>query len=302
MPRLEAFLLTWVDDSFPITKVFPQGYSNKKNLAELLIITKSLLQCGKGSLQHKNKLFYYRTYIPALIVGEESLSKKSSFTDFFASSFNSANKKVFIIFLCDINYKKKNIDSLTKKIYEILDEGAFEKQDLKKESTRRINFLYEQYQNLSQNSDRYIQLSDININEVIKSSNTNNDIIINDENFSYNNNKSKKESLIDISENDNIINPVNNLDEYSKRNNSRIIWSKINTKSKSQIGSIDINDLTTIKESDSDLSIIFKQSLDENLNFSQMKKMKSIKKVNIVLCSVLFVISLVLIILLFIYS
>ena len=302
MPRLEAFLLTWVDDSFPITKVFPQGYSNKKNLAELLIITKSLLQCGKGSLQHKNKLFYYRTYIPALIVGEESLSKKSSFTDFFASSFNSANKKVFIIFLCDINYKKKNIDSLTKKIYEILDEGAFEKQDLKKESTRRINFLYEQYQNLSQNSDRYIQLSDININEVIKSSNTNNDIIINDENFSYNNNKSKKESLIDISENDNIINPSNNLDESSKRNNSRIIWSKINTKSKSQIGSIDINDLTTIKESDSDLSIIFKQSLDENLNFSQMKKMKSIKKVNIVLCSVLFVISLVLIILLFIYS
>jgi len=302
MPRLEAFLLTWVDDSFPITKIFPQGYSNKKNLAELLIITKSLLQCGKGSLQHKNKLFYYRTYIPALIVGEESLSKKSSFTDFFASSFNSANKKVFIIFLCDINYKKKNIDSLTKKIYEILDEGAFEKQDLKKESTRRINFLYEQYQNLSQNSDRYIQLSDININEVIKSSNTNNDIIINDENNSFNNNKNKKESLIDISENDNIINPINNLDESSKRNNSRIIWSKINTKSKSQIGSIDINDLTTIKESDSDLSIIFKQSLDENLNFSQMKKMKSIKKVNIVLCSVLFVISLVLIILLFIYS
>lgn len=88
--------------------------------------------------------------------------------------------------------RKKNIDLLTKKIYEILDEGAFEKQDLKKESTRRINFLYEQYQNLSQNSDRYIQLSDININEVIKSSNTNNDIIINDENFSYNNNKSKK--------------------------------------------------------------------------------------------------------------
>ena len=302
MPRLEAFLLTWVDESFPITKIFPQGYSNKKNLAELLIITKSLLQCGKGSLQHKNKLFYYRTYIPAIIVGEESLSKKSSFTDFFASSFNSTNKKVFIIFLCDINYKKKNIDSLTKKIYEILDEGAFEKQDLKKESTRRINFLYEQYQNLSQNSDRYIQLNDININEVIKSSNTNNDIIINDDINSFNNNKNKKESLIDISENDNIINPVNNLDESSKRNNSRIIWSKINTKSKSQLGSIDINDLTTIKESDSDLSIIFKQSLDENVNFSQMKKMKSIKKVNIILCSVLFVISLVLIILLFIYS
>ena len=74
--------------------------------------------------------------------------------------------------------------------------------------------------------------------------------------------------------------------------------SKIN-KSKSQLGSIDINDLTTIKESESDLSIIFKQSLDANLNFSQIKKMKSIKKINIILCSVLFVISLVLISLLF---
>ena len=76
MTGLEAFLLTWVDDSIPITKIFPQGYSNKKNLAELLIITKSLLQCGKGSLQHKNKLFYYRTYIPALNVGEESPFQK----------------------------------------------------------------------------------------------------------------------------------------------------------------------------------------------------------------------------------
>ena len=110
--------------------------------------------------------------------------------------------------------------------------------------------------------------------------------------------------MIDTSENENIINTNNNnnnLDESTKRSSSRIIWSKIN-KSKSQIGSIDINDLTTIKESDSDLSIIFKQSLDENLNFSQMKKMKSIKKVNIILCSVLFVIGLVLIILLFVYS
>ena len=62
--------------------------------------------------------------------------------------------------------------------------------------------------------------------------------------------------------------------------------------------SIDINDLTSIKENESDLSIIFKQSLDENFNYSQMKKMKSIKKINIILCSVLFVISLTLIILL----
>ena len=289
MPKLEAFLLTWLDDLIPITKVFPQGYSNKKNLAELLVITKSLLNCGKGTLQHKNKLFYYRTYIP-----DDNLSKKNSYSDINTSNSNTNIKKVFILFLCDNNYKKKDIDTLTKSIYEILEEDAFDKQDLKKEHSRKINLLYDLYQNIETNSEQYIQLSDINNNT---------------KNIFTESNKSEK--LIIDNNNDNIINTnnrvlssdieKNNLDESRKESSSRIIWSKVN-KSKSNLGSIDINDLTTIKESDSDLSIIFKQSLNENLNFSLMKKMKAIKKVNIILCSVLFVISLVFIILLFIYS
>ena len=289
MPKLEAFLLTWLDDLIPITKVFPQGYPNKKNLAELLVITKSLLNCGKGTLQHKNKLFYYRTYIP-----DDNLSKKSSYSDINTNNSNNNIKKVFILFLCDNNYKKKDIDTLTKSIYEILEEDAFDKQDLKKDHSRKINLIYDLYQNIETNSEQYIQLSDINNNT---------------KNIFTESNKSEK--LIIDNNNDNIINTnnrvlssdieKNNLDESRKESSSRIIWSKVN-KSKSNLGSIDINDLTTIKESDSDLSIIFKQSLDENLNFSQMKKMKTIKKINIVLCSVLFVVSLVLIILLFIYQ
>ena len=289
MPKLEAFLLTWLDDLIPITKVFPQGYPNKKNLAELLVITKSLLNCGKGTLQHKNKLFYYRTYIP-----DDNLSKKNSYSDINTSNSNTNIKKVFILFLCDNNYKKKDIDTLTKSIYEILEEDAFDKQDLKKDHSRKINLIYDLYQNIETNSEQYIQLSDINNNT---------------KNIFTESNKSEK--LIIDNNNDNIINTnnrvlssdieKNNLDESRKESSSRIIWSKVN-KSKSNLGSIDINDLTTIKESDSDLSIIFKQSLDENLNFSKMKKMKAIKKINIVLCSVLFVVSLVLIILLFIYQ
>ena len=276
MPKLEAFLLTWVEDLLPITKYFPLGYANKKNLAELVIVTRSFLQCGKGTLQHKNKLFFYRTYIPSN-TGDASSSKKSSFSDFFSNSDNPNNKKVFILFLCDINYKKKDIDSLTKQIYQILDKDAFDKQDLKKETSRRINFLYEQYQNLESNNTKYIQLSDINTNEI--KTEINNNI----------NNNNEYNSL-DTDNDNNIIN---------RTGTSRIIWSKID-RSKSNLGSIDINDLTTIKENDSDLSIIFKQNLDENLNLSQMKKMKTIKKVNIILCSVLFVISLTLIILLFV--
>ena len=285
---LEAFLLTWVDETFPITKIFPQGYSNKKILAELIIITKSLINCGKGSLQHKNKVFYYRTYMPTLVLGEESNSKKSISSDFFVYSFNSNNKKVFLLYLTDTNFNKKDIDSLTKKIYEILDEGAFEKHDIKKESARRINFLYDQYKNPETNSGCYIQLNEIKeIKTTTKEKNNN--IIEENKNDTSN------------SLSDNLIN-TNNLDDTKKGSSSGIMLSKIN-KSKSQLGSIDINDLTTIKESESDLSIIFKQSLDANLNFSQIKKMKSIKKINIILCSVLFVISLVLIsLLLYFYN
>ena len=97
---LEAFLLTWIDNLIPITKIFPQFYSNKKNLAELLIITKSFIDCGKGSLQHKNKIFYYRTYL-------QSRDDDSNSNEIITSSSVLNIKKVFLLFLCDVNYKKK---------------------------------------------------------------------------------------------------------------------------------------------------------------------------------------------------
>ena len=272
---LEAFLLTWIDNLIPITKCFPQYYSNKKNLAELLIITKSFLDCGKGSLQHKNKIFYYRTYLQQ---GQNDDSNSNSNNEIITNSSNFNIKKVFILFLCDINYKKKYIDILTKKIYEILDEGAFENKDLKDDSLRKINFLFEQYQNIRINSEQLIPLKDLK---------TNNNIIDND---------TKNNNIINNSQDN------NNYIETRKRTSSRIIWSKVNKNKASQLGSIDINDLTSIKESESDLSIMLKQSLDQNLSFSKMKKMRSIKKINMILCIVLFIISLVLIILLFVYG
>ena len=290
MPGLEAFLLTWIDELYPITKLFPQGYSNKKNIAELLIITKSLIGCGKGTLQHKNKIYYYRTYSPSLSEEESTSRKGSSSSENYFPKFNPINKNVFLLILCDINYKKKHIDSLTKKIFKILDEGAFEKQDIKIESTRKINFFYEQYQNPETNSDKYIPLNEIMTSSDNNINYDNNNLIIDDKRE----NDLLAENLINTS-----INSVNNLKK--RCNSSRIIWSK-NTKTKTHMESIDINDLTSIKENESDLSIIFKQNLDDNFNYSQMKKMKYIKKLNIILCAILFVLGLVLIILLSIYA
>ncbi len=282
---LEAFLLTWIDNSIPITKIFPQFYSNKKNLAELLIITKSFIDCGKGSLQHKNKIFYYRTYL-------QSRDDDSNSNEIITSSSALNIKKVFLLFLCDVNYKKKDIDTLTKQIYEILDQGAFDSKDLKVDSSRKLNFLFEQYRNNTGNISLLIPLNDI------KGSNDNLKESLIENNINNNN-------IINTNINNNIINSSEdsfNIDDTLKRASSRIIWSKVNKNKSSPLGSIDINDLTSIKGSETDLSIMLKQGSDENISFSKMKKMKSIKKINIVLCIILFVISLVLIILLFLYK
>ncbi len=282
---LEAFLLTWIDNSIPITKIFPQFYSNKKNLAELLIITKSFIDCGKGSLQHKNKIFYYRTYL-------QSRDDDSNSNEIITSSSALNIKKVFLLFLCDVNYKKKDIDTLTKQIYEILDQGAFDSKDLKVDSSRKLNFLFEQYRNNTENISLLIPLNDI------KGSNDNLKESLIENNINNNN-------IINTNINNNIINSSEdsfNIDDTLKRASSRIIWSKVNKNKSSPLGSIDINDLTSIKGSETDLSIMLKQGSDENISFSKMKKMKSIKKINIVLCIILFVISLVLIILLFLYK
>ena len=174
---LEAFLLTWVDETFPITKIFPQFYSNKKNLAELLIITKSFIDCGKGSLQHKNKIFYYRTYL-------QSRDDDSNSNEIITSSSVLNIKKVFLLFSCDVNYKKKDIDTLTKQIYEILDQGAFDSKDLKVDSSRKLNFLFEQYRNNTENISLLIPLNDIkgsndDLKESLIENNINNNNIIN---------------------------------------------------------------------------------------------------------------------------
>ena len=67
-------------------------------------------------------------------------------------------------------------------------------------------------------------------------------------------------------------------------------------KDKSDIGSIDLDDLTTVKESDTDLSLKFKQDFDKELFLPQIRMWKIIKIVNIVLCIILFIIMLIVII------
>ena len=94
MSGLNSLLITGIDDVIPFTKFFPLNYENKNALTELLILSKSFKNCGKGSLQNKNKIFYYRTYIPTL-VQEDNSSVSQSFSDYYIYSYDCNKKKFF---------------------------------------------------------------------------------------------------------------------------------------------------------------------------------------------------------------
>lgn len=271
MSGLNSLLMTGIDDEFPLIKFFPLNLNDKNILTELLIISNSYKKCGKGSLQSKNKIFYYRTYIPSLPqTNENNSSISQSFSDFYIYSYDCSKKKFFLIYYCDLNYNSKNIDNLTNKIFEILDQGAFEGHELKRESCNQINEIFEQSQKLvpKPKLSKNNQLDDINnINDSPDS--------INNVSFEENRNR------------------ISNL--MKKRLDTRIIFPKNKVKSSNSNISVDIDDLTSIKDSDTDLSMMFKNNLDNDYYSPQNNERKKIRYVNIGFYSILIVIIIIII-------
>ena len=273
MSGLEALLITSIDDEIPLNKFFPFDYSEQNSLTELMIISKYFKQCGKGSLQHKNKIFYYRTYIPALSKADSNSISNESFSDYFVYSYDCHKKRYFIIYLCDLKYKIKNIDNLTNDIFAVLDNKAFEGHEIKSESCNQINSLFIEYKKLEPNLGKINQLTELNS--------------IDNSDDSINNKSNNSSSL-----NDNTINKK--LNKSKKRIDSRMVLPKIK---KTATVSADIDDITTVKESETDLSVMFKNNFDKDLYIPQVKKWKSIKIINILLCLGLFIIMLTIFIL-----
>ena len=272
MSGLEALLITSIDDEIPLNKFFPFDYSDQVGITELTIISQYFKQCGKGSLQHKNKIFYYRTYIPALTKIDSNSISNESFSDYFIYSYNSHKKIYFVIFLCDLKYKMKNIDNLTNDIFAILDNKGFEGREIKTESCSQINSLFIEYKKVEPNKGKINQLIELSPISPINSSDD-----------SINNSNSSKENMIN-----------KKISKSKKRIDSRMVLPKIK---KANTVSADIDDITTVKESETDLSIMFKNNYDKDLYIPQVNKWKSIKIVNIVLCLALFLIVLIIFIL-----
>lgn len=276
MSGLEALLITSVEDEIPLYKIFPFNYPDIKTISELLVISQHFKNCGKGSLQHQNKIFYYRTYTPTLPLKKDNNNSNESLNDYYIYSYDCSKKKFFLLFLCDLNYKKSNIDKLTNDIFDILDNNSFEGHNIKLESCHKINTLFEQYKKLQQNFGKYNQLTDIKI--------------INDSTDSINSNDTI---------NDSSLNKNKKTNSAKKRIDSRLVMPTTKKQNKSSGFSVDLDDLTSIKESDTDLSIMFKKNIENELNIPIIHNWKIIKIVNIIFCF-LFLMIMIIIILFFI--
>ena len=268
MSGLKALLMTSDQDYLPLTQYFPLNYDDNKSITELLIIAKHYKNCGKGIIEYKNKLFYYKTYIPNLgnikdnnnnsyNKNKSNSSLSQSYSDYFVYSLDCNKKKFFLLFFCDLDYKQKDIDNLANNIFEILDRGAFEGHKLKRTSRDKINYIFEGYQNLSNNFENKIIINNIeNINS-----------------FTNENSIESKNILI-----------------RKKRIDSRIVVMKLTkTKTLGEV-SADIDDITSIKENDTNFSYMFKNAFNEEILYNNKKDFKKIKLWSIIYCFILLLI------------
>lgn len=169
-----------VKEDFSFTQLFPLNDDNeKKILEELLILSKYLITCGSGSFQHKNNIFYYRTYISPPTAKNDKNDNKDDDNNIMYYENDINKKMIFVIFYCSLQYKSNYIDNLTNIIFSIFDKGAFNGEKLNEASLTKINSIFIRYQKLSPELQTINKLRRFNsLETIINDDENNNDKMI----------------------------------------------------------------------------------------------------------------------------
>ena len=139
MSGLKLLLMISAQDDFEFIHYFPQSYQQPYKVNELVLYTKFFKKCGKGCLISKDRIYFYKTYIPNM-----------------ENNANNNKKRIFLFFYCDLTYKKKYIDEFSENIFDILDLDVFnENNTLKKKISNIINDLFEIYRNVNNKEEIY---------------------------------------------------------------------------------------------------------------------------------------------------
>ena len=157
MSGLQVLLMIGCEDDFPFFQYFPRSFEQPHLINELLIISRFFKNCGKGCLLNKNKIYFYKSYIP--IADNNIINTK---------------KKIFLLFLCDTFYNKKYIDEFTNNIFNLLEKDVFENNKLKNNISNTINGLFDIYKTINNKEDIYFEYVQNLMNNAMENNNTGN--------------------------------------------------------------------------------------------------------------------------------
>lgn len=161
MAELKILLMTSIDDEFQFSKYFPEIYESSYIITELLILTKYFKKCGKGCLLSKDKIYFYKTFVPNT---ENSINKNKG--------------KIFLLFYCDSTYKQKYIDEFTINIFDLLEKDVFEDNKLKTNISKAINELFDIYKNIKNKEQIYGEYVKNIMKNIMEEFNGNNNILL----------------------------------------------------------------------------------------------------------------------------
>lgn len=154
-------------DDFNFMHYFPESYEQPYKVNELVLYTKFFKKCGKGCLICKDRIYFYKTYIPNI-----------------ENNANNNKKKIFLFFYCDLSYNQKYIDEFTENIFDLLELDVYEENNtLKKKISKVINNLFDIYQNITNKEEIYHEYVNNIMKNAIEEKNDNNTSFGSDSSF-----------------------------------------------------------------------------------------------------------------------
>ena len=247
--RLKMITIVSVDDE-TINEHFPLDSQNTVVINEMALIAKSFKKQGRGSIQTKDNLYFYRTYTQAMSNNEE--------------------EKIFILIYTDSKYPSDIANKCLNEIIGSIKQNSFELSSLSKETKNVINNIFKTYED-GNNSKLYLRKIDSQsqIKNVDKpNDNMEGSLSLNFEAELKNAIQNRNNKEIKDMRGSNKCNPIINLDDESE---IKIDGTQTNIKS-SEI------------ENDVDMTAMF---LQENTALIKVKRWRKIKIFYIIVCVIL---------------
>lgn len=247
--RLKMITIVGINDE-AINEHFPLNSKSKDVINEMSLISKCFKKQGRGSIQTKDNLYFYRTYTQEI-------------------SNNEEDEKIFILMYTDSKYPSDIANKCLDEIIATFSEKSFELSALSKETKNEINNIFKTYED-GNNSKLFLRKTESQ--SQIKKMDKSDDNVEGTLSLSYEAELKKakqssknKEIKIERESNNN---PIFNLGEESE---IKVENSQTNIRS-SEI------------ENDVDMTAMF---LQENTVLIKVKRWRKIKVLYIIICIIL---------------